>query len=289
MSTLERLERANPVADADRLLSAPGAMDDFVLAVKERSGIVQTAEDRPPIEVPPETKRETQAKPSPDPRRRRGLWVAAAALVVAVIAAGVVITMAGGDDEPDVASDGVLASAESLYTAFNQGDFDTYRSLFAPGAALGAGRNWNFLEGVQAGPVPTVSPASFGLQLEAECVEGNPTLVRCTWVQRGGVFERVGIEVTSEVEVFFNQDGAIFNLVAPFDDQAKFELFADFYPAFGIWLREAHPDVFEATYDTPPDLQLQQHDAIDTLESRAQWAAVLDEFLTQSDVYPLGG
>ncbi len=29
------------------------------------------------------------------------------------------------------------------------------------------------------------------------------------------------------------------------------------------------------------------NDANDTLESRAQWAAVLDEFLKQSDTYPL--
>ena len=52
MSTLERLKQANPVPEADRLLSAPGAMDDFILAAKERSGIVQTTKDQAPIEVP---------------------------------------------------------------------------------------------------------------------------------------------------------------------------------------------------------------------------------------------
>lgn len=256
---------------------------ELLLQVEQRSGTMQT------------TKRETQTKLSPEPRRRRGLWVAVAALVVAVIAAGVVITVAGGDDEPDVAGSSVLASAESLHTAFNQGDFEAYRSLFAPGGAVFGDMVWDFMEEIELDPAQaaqsvTVSPASFGLQIEAECTESSPTLVRCTWVQRGGMIERSGIEVTSEVEVFFNQDGEIFNLFAPFDDQTQIRLVEEFYAAFGAWLREAHPDLFEATYTTSPDFpRPSPYDARPTLESRAQWAAVLDEFLTQSDVYPLGG
>ena len=100
MSTLERLERANPVADADRLLSAPGAMDDFVLAVMERSGIVQTAEDRAPIEVP----RETETGPPHQGRRRRLIPVLVGATVV-IAAIVVAVVLLSGDDQPDVTNE----------------------------------------------------------------------------------------------------------------------------------------------------------------------------------------
>ncbi len=83
-------------------------------------------------------------------------------------------------------------------------------------------------------------------------------------------------------------NGAVWNHLG--SDRGERELITQFYVDFGTWLRATHPDVFEATYITSPDLpQPLENDHIDTLESRAQWATVLDEFLTQSDIYPLGG
>jgi hypothetical protein len=195
------------------------------------------------------------------------------------------------EDGPDTEGDAALASAERLGTAFNEGDFETYRAVFAPDAGVAPSNGWLFLDGIGLGqgtPSPAVSPASFGLQLETECTKDNPTLVLCNWVQRGGVFERAGIELTSNVTLYFDEDGAVYNMTAPLVDERGDREPGQFYPAFGAWLREAHPDVFEATYTTPPDVpQPLERDAIDTLESRAQWAAVLDEFLAQSDTYPL--
>ena len=101
MSAIERLERANPVPDEDRLLAAPGAMDAFVSSVKERSGIVKKTErkgsgveDRPPIEVP------TDAAPIEGSRRRFGLVAAAAVVVLVIGAAAAILTLSGdgGDD-----------------------------------------------------------------------------------------------------------------------------------------------------------------------------------------------
>ncbi|MCH8992555.1 MAG: hypothetical protein IIA44_12525 [Acidobacteria bacterium] len=101
MNAIERLERANPVPDEDRLLAAPGAMDAFVSSVKERSGIVKKTErkgsgveDRPPIEVP------TDAAPIEGSRRRFGLVAAAAVVVLVIGAAAAILTLSGdgGDD-----------------------------------------------------------------------------------------------------------------------------------------------------------------------------------------------
>ena len=108
MSAIERLERANPVLDEDRLLAAPGAMDAFVSSVKERSGIVKKTdktgagvEDRPPIEVP------TGSGPGEvvaveGSRSRFGLVAAAAAVVVLVIGAAAAILTLSGDSGGDV-------------------------------------------------------------------------------------------------------------------------------------------------------------------------------------------
>lgn len=108
MSAIERLERANPVLDEDRLLAAPGAMDAFVSSVKERSGIVKKTdktgagvEDRPPIEVP------TGSGPGEvvaveGSRSRFGLVAAAAAVVVLVIGAAAAILTLTGDGGDDV-------------------------------------------------------------------------------------------------------------------------------------------------------------------------------------------
>lgn len=104
MNALERLERANPVTDSDRLLSASGAMDDFVLAVKERSGIMQTTDGRAPIEVPETQVQETDPiKPVFKKERRRGLVYAFAVATIALIFVGVAWAVLSNDSQPDVA------------------------------------------------------------------------------------------------------------------------------------------------------------------------------------------
>ncbi len=135
MSAIERLERANPVLDEDRLLAAPGAMDAFVSSVKERSGIVKKTdktgagvEDRPPIEVP------TDAVAIEGSRRRFGL-VAAAAVVVLVIGAAAAILTLSGDGGDDVLTDspttpGPITSfadiAGTIYQRQNTGPYFVY-------------------------------------------------------------------------------------------------------------------------------------------------------------------
>ncbi len=115
MNTLERLERANPVADADRLLSASGAMDDFVLAVKQRSEIVQTTEDQAPIEVPETQVQEIDPnRPIFKKDRRRGLVYGLAAALVVLMLGSVVWAVFLNDSEPDVA--GGLAAGTARIT-----------------------------------------------------------------------------------------------------------------------------------------------------------------------------
>lgn len=103
------------------------------------------------------------------------------------------------------------------------------------------------------------------------------------------MFERVGIDMTSNVTLYFDVDGVIYNLVVQLPAaQGVSANDSGFYAIFGAWLRDAHPDVFAATYTTPAEIPRRlDRDHIDKLELRAQWAAVLDEFLAQSATYPL--
>ena len=85
---VERMRRANPVADpADPPAGAAGA-DVVLLAIERRSTIVQT------------TTPHTQQTPPP-PKRWNGLWAAAAAFAAIVIAVGLLALVRGGaTDEP---------------------------------------------------------------------------------------------------------------------------------------------------------------------------------------------
>jgi len=131
MSAIERLERANPVPDEDRLLAAPGAMDAFVSSVKERSGIVKKTdktgagvEDRPPIEVP------TGSGPGEvvavEGSRSRFRLVAIAAVIVLVIGAAAAILTLSGDGGDDVVAASPAASGP--ITSFDDIAGRIYRS-----------------------------------------------------------------------------------------------------------------------------------------------------------------
>ena len=298
---LQLIAYSDPVPNAATLHPESGDDSPLLLAIYQRSGIMeQRQEAMPQVQHPDRPITNGQpGQPGPEKanRRWRGPAVAAAAFAI-VAAVGIGAWLASSGNGGDVADQPAstttaLASAERLRTAFNEGDFETYRSLFAPGAGVGVPEAlWDFLVDLELEPLraaPSVSPAAFGLRLEGECTEDNPTLVSCTWVQRGGMFERVGIDSTSNVTLYFDEEGAIYNLVVELPaGHALLVQTAEVYPTFGAWLRDAHPDVFAATYTTPAELpQPLPRDAIDNLESRAQWAAVLDEFLAQSDTYPL--
>jgi hypothetical protein len=300
---LQLIAVSDPVPSAATLHPESGDDSPLLLAIYQRSGIMGQRQDAvPQVQYPDRSITKGQpGQPVPEKtnRRWRGPAVAAAAFaIVAVVGMGAWLASSGngGDvaDQP-ASTTTALASAELLRTAFNQGDFETYRSLFAPDAGVGVPPGaWDFLVDLELEPLgaaPSVSPAAFGLQLEGECTEDNPSLVTCTWTQRGGMFDRVGIDMTSDVTLYFDVEGAIYNLVVQLASEQGLHvlgLAGSFHPIFGAWLRDTHPDVFAATYTTPEELPRPlDRDHIDKLESRAQWAAVLDEFLAQSDTYPL--
>ena len=193
MSAIERLERANPVPDEDRLLAAPGAMDAFVSSVKERSGIVKKTdktgagvEDRPPIEVP------TGSGPGEEvavegSRSRFGL-VAAAAVVVLVIGAAAAILTLSGDGGDDVVA--ASPTTPGPVTSFADIAGRTYRSQGA-----GVQTYMYFLEdgtmNASVNPDLVVDRASdvYTTRFEGTQVFITMTSFRCAQPDQGGTYE----------------------------------------------------------------------------------------------------
>lgn len=157
MNALERLESANPVADTDRLLSAPGAMDDFVLAVKERSGILHTTSDQAPIEVPTESN-PIEIKTDSLNWKRRLVPALVAAAVLAIATAGILFALAGGSPEPDVGnvSPKVTFTGDACEyegsTEFALGDRVTFTFVNAS-TGLGTFELWKVPDGTTAAEI----------------------------------------------------------------------------------------------------------------------------------------
>ncbi len=272
MSTLERLERANPVADADRLLSAPGAMDDFVLAVKERSGIVQTAEDRAPIEVPTETKTEPPRK---DWRRRLVPVLVAAAAVIAAIVVAAIWTSAQ-NDEPDVLNQPteqttppveegppVMTVAEgeavvgSFVDALQTGDAGTARALVTFDG--GVGPDW--LGWLIA--LDTTGVEFFDCTYE-------PGSATCqTTMGSGWFYERIHGQNVENKFTFTLENGLIVGLTWPgqLTDMAAEH-------AFRTWAQETHPELDEVMFDASGGFG-----AVFTEESGQARMQLIDEYL----------
>ena len=184
MSTLERLERANPVPDADRLLTAPGAMDGFILAVQERSGIVQTTEDRAPIEVPTiEEAVQPPARPAWSRRLIPVLGAAAAAIVAVVLA---VVIMSGDGESDDVTGpigpeSSSLEVVEAFIAAQLATDRDAMEALVADPADLGPGINLDTVDRVAR------YVAATGAEWTGSCEELSGFFVLCTTTWYSGL------------------------------------------------------------------------------------------------------
>jgi hypothetical protein len=244
MSTLERLERANPVADADRLLSAPGAMDDFVLAVKERSGIVQTAEDRAPIEVPTEIKTEPPRKAQND--EPDVLNQPTEQTTPPVEEGPPVMTVAEGQ-----------AVVGSFVAALQTGDAGTARALVTFDG--GVGPDW--LGWLIA--LDTTGVEFFDCTYE-------PGSATCqTMMGSGWFYERIHGQNVENKFTFTLENGLIVGLTWPgqLTDMAAEH-------AFRIWAQEAHPELDEVMFDASGGFG-----AVFTEESGQARMQLIDEYL----------
>lgn len=143
MTALDRLTKANPVPDHERVLSAPGTMDDFVLTVMERNGIVKTTKQAEEgsaaatIAEPAEVGHYKQ-----EPRKGLRVAVVAAAAILAVAAMVGVFGLLDGDRGAEIAVAGIEGNPEAAaafeavaaaYDAYDSGEAETWTTVRSQG------------------------------------------------------------------------------------------------------------------------------------------------------------
>ena len=147
------------------------------------------------------------------------------------------------------------------YSAYNNGDVEAMAQAWPSG-------DEDFFEVVADGVYQRVS-VSCGPNEEN-------TAVRCAeTVIRNDFYDPAGIEATLTIDYVVEGGRVKKHEVV----ERSVELIA-YEEAFGAWLADSYPDVYESSY---------QHDGIfpfETTDDAAAVLAVVDEFIAQSDDYP---
>lgn len=118
-----------------------------------------------------------------------------------------------------------------------------------------------------------------GGQISVSDCELNNRTVRCVQTNDD---PRWGIVYTRESDFTFNDEGQITGLTGI---NSNFNEIEDFRTAFGTWMATAHPEVLE-TYFVPGFYTLKDENWRNP-EAIAELTQLIDEFIAQSDVYPL--
>lgn len=269
MNTHERLRRANPVPEPDRLLAAPDAMETFVLAVMERTE--ETGE-----RLAESVKMEKPVAQRADRRRSSLLLIAAvAAITVAVAGALLVTTWLRPDPEPATPTPTEeTAIVNAAYDALNAGDIRAWLDHFAAdaevfGASPTAARDL----------FEVLAAANYRAAIVEPCrrVDGRVT---CTITETTDFYAAGGLSLTRTETFVVDEHGKIAEASARVVaiTQPGYHVFTQ---AFYDWMRDAHPEVHaelrpRITTHLPPEPE-QMRAALD----------YLDEFIAQSDVFPV--
>jgi hypothetical protein len=175
-----------------------------------------------------------------------------------------------------------IATAEALHQAFNASDPDAALALFADGAFDGG-----LLPGSAAWEEAFAGAAAAqGRRSTLSDCEATDSTLTCleTW-ERPNLSGKAGVIRVHEWSFRFDDQGLITNhkgeSVSGYDDDRAFEA------ALGTWMATAHPGSYEVFYEpTVGGLKMENWS---TPEGVAELSPLIDEFVAQSDEYPLGG
>jgi hypothetical protein len=175
-----------------------------------------------------------------------------------------------------------IATVEALTEAINAYDPDAFLALFADDASYG----YEFeLPGSSAWEEEFVKMEAEGLQHTLGDCEATDGRVTCliTW-ENTNLSGKAGVIRVSEWDYRFDDQGLIrssyIENVSGKDDHLAFEA------ALGTWMATTHPESYETFYDTANRTMKANWG---TSEGIAELSPLIDEFVAQSDEYPLSG
>jgi hypothetical protein len=172
------------------------------------------------------------------------------------------ILVADGDDL--IAPSDVRDVVEIYYSALNAGDAEAMARAWPNGDAA--------MFAVLADGVTQLVSTSCGPNLERTRVRCEDLVIRNDFYNPAGVSGSFTYDYRLAGGVIVGQD-----------EVDRSVAFAEYQEAFGEWLADAHPDVYRAGYQPsgfPP---------FRTVDQARDALALIDEFLADSDAYPLSG
>lgn len=266
---------ANPVPDSTTL-----TIDQETLARLEAneqwSPIMDTnlrSTERPTPERTPETR---------TPRRRSLLVAMGAAAVTILLIGSLTAILTNAASEPVAQELEPVETVLSAYEALIGGDIDAWLGHFTDDAAIFESTKHNV-----ASIYGVLGAANYRVEFDEACHLIEPTdqgasQVECTITETNDFHAAGGISLTRTETFVLSGDGVITDVdaVVIAFTQPGYWVFTE---AFWDWLREVHPDVFA---EIKP--QLTTHLPSEP-ESMRRMLDYVDEFLTQSDEYPIRG
>jgi hypothetical protein len=258
--------QANPIPDPGLL---PLTQDEAELLFIERSRAMDTQE-----------RIETR-----DTGHRRRWSVAAIAFAVIIVVVGAVAAIAllvgDGGSEAEVAGTSELATVEAVTAAYNAYDADTYATYWVEGTEGPAG----IVVGSPEWQQFLAEEEARGVQITLSGCEATDGTVRCLETyEETRLSGKAGIVITWEVEYTFDEEGRITSFGSGINTQGT-EAISPFEDALGRWMATEHPEVFETYY--VPDFYTRKYENWYTPEGAAQLSQLIDEFIAQSEAYPL--
>lgn len=233
----------------------------------------------------------TGKRPVRDPNRR-SLLIGAATAVLALIVGLGTWAIVGGDG--DVALDPDVEVVQSAIEARNRGDIEAYKASLTGGEL-------DFEEAVHV--VEALSYANQKTELVGCLVTGQSqtglSIVECESTTTDDFYGAGGIVGSGTMTFFVSEEGKISDISDETDDIPFVETeVAIFNNAFWLWLMDAHPAVFDEIAfgpggrDSIPGLSFPAsiNFGVDDLHDPAEMGIAVqyvDEFVAQSDVYPL--
>jgi len=287
---LGNLRDANPIPHPDRLLIDEADARAFLATVQERRhGMAnKTQPEMQPTEAPPrprESRRDSEAVISVvRGPRRRFVYVLAAAIVALIVGsvAWIAFLNDGGSDVagiPLIGADGdavaqeAFAGVESAFAAFNSGDMDTWVLWRDESEATGA----DYAYELAAEARIDIEQCTYrGL---AEWDFDGPLTGHgfdCAVTQTDLILEAAGIELEMTYNWVIGADPES-SLGGSNED---FMFVDELMGEYRNWLATSHPDV-EAS------IQYSSGEDYPTARSVPTALEYIDEFVAQSDVYPL--
>ena len=176
-----------------------------------------------------------------------------------------------------------VATVESSIDAFNAHDAEAFASYWVEGTAITYVQSEQVVVGAPEWAQWISNKQALGAQMSVSDCEVTNQTVRCFETYEDSSFSgKAGVVLQRPAEYTFDDDGKI-SYYTNFDQRGIHEYFA-FDELFSRWLEDTDPAVFEEYY--APVFYKHVEEAW-TLEGLTQLQPFVDEFIAQSDEYPL--